>query len=183
MFCPQCQAEYLPHVRRCSDCDVPLVEHLPATHGDLGDDAVSGVAILKALGPIIAIPFVMVALVSLDVFYGAYPFVVQIVWIIGDTCIVLLFVFCDVKRSKGFSLREKAVQQQLPRLLRIHGAFLAVMVAGWAGASLVRHQLSLFRGSDAPEFGLILYMTGITIALFQIFIFRKILGRSLKHQK
>jgi hypothetical protein len=28
MFCPQCKAEYLPGVARCSDCDVDLVEAL-----------------------------------------------------------------------------------------------------------------------------------------------------------
>ena len=30
MFCPQCRAEYRPGFFRCSDCDVPLVDQLPA---------------------------------------------------------------------------------------------------------------------------------------------------------
>ena len=34
MFCPKCKAEYLPHVLRCSDCDMPLVERLPVAHED-----------------------------------------------------------------------------------------------------------------------------------------------------
>ncbi len=31
MFCPNCRAEYRPGFARCSDCDVPLVEHLDET--------------------------------------------------------------------------------------------------------------------------------------------------------
>ena len=30
MYCPQCHAEYVPGVSRCDDCDVELVEALPA---------------------------------------------------------------------------------------------------------------------------------------------------------
>ncbi len=30
MFCPQCQAEYVPGFTRCADCGVDLVETLPA---------------------------------------------------------------------------------------------------------------------------------------------------------
>lgn len=29
MFCPQCGAEYTPGIPTCSDCGVPLVDHLP----------------------------------------------------------------------------------------------------------------------------------------------------------
>jgi len=30
VFCPQCHAEYVPGFTRCDDCDVELVEALPA---------------------------------------------------------------------------------------------------------------------------------------------------------
>jgi hypothetical protein len=30
MFCPQCKAEYRPGFLKCSDCDIPLVDELPA---------------------------------------------------------------------------------------------------------------------------------------------------------
>lgn len=33
MFCPECKAEYEPHVRKCRDCQVPLVESLPDEPG------------------------------------------------------------------------------------------------------------------------------------------------------
>ena len=28
-FCPNCKAEYVAGITRCSDCDLPLVDHLP----------------------------------------------------------------------------------------------------------------------------------------------------------
>jgi hypothetical protein len=30
VFCPQCQAEYIPGFTRCADCSIDLVEVLPA---------------------------------------------------------------------------------------------------------------------------------------------------------
>ena len=38
MYCPDCLAEYATGITRCADCDIDLVEALPAakaTHGDL----------------------------------------------------------------------------------------------------------------------------------------------------
>ena len=32
MFCPQCRAEYREGFVKCSDCDIPLVDQLPADH-------------------------------------------------------------------------------------------------------------------------------------------------------
>ena len=57
MFCPQCQAEYLPTVHRCSDCDVPLVNRLPVTHDDSERTQVFGFELLKEWGVFIVIPF------------------------------------------------------------------------------------------------------------------------------
>ncbi len=51
MFCPNCQAEHLPAVRRCSDCDVPLVEHLPANHGDTPGSFEDATRILREMPP------------------------------------------------------------------------------------------------------------------------------------
>ena len=61
MYCPQCQAEYLPHVRRCSDCDVPLVKHRSVTHGASKRKRVSGFVLFKELGAFIVIPVVVLA--------------------------------------------------------------------------------------------------------------------------
>ena len=40
MFCPQCRGEYTPGFTRCADCDVELVEVLPADkrHHDKAPD-------------------------------------------------------------------------------------------------------------------------------------------------
>jgi hypothetical protein len=37
MFCPQCRAEYRPGFTRCSDCEVDLVEYLPASYDSATD--------------------------------------------------------------------------------------------------------------------------------------------------
>jgi hypothetical protein len=40
MYCPRCQAEYVPGVTRCGDCGIELVDHLapqPAAPADSGD--------------------------------------------------------------------------------------------------------------------------------------------------
>jgi hypothetical protein len=51
MFCPQCQAEYLPHVRCCSDCNVPLVERLPIAHSDAPESCEDVARILPEMPP------------------------------------------------------------------------------------------------------------------------------------
>jgi hypothetical protein len=138
MFCPQCQAEYLPHVRRCSDCDVPLVERLPVRHGDSERKRVSGFVLFKELGAFIVIPIVFLATVLVPVALRDNPFGIQIAVSIFYTGGVFLFVFCDAgpgyalkgKGTKGFSLGEKAVRQKLPLLLCIHAGSLVVIFAG-----------------------------------------------------
>jgi hypothetical protein len=191
MFCPHCHAEYLPHVRRCSDCDVLLVEHLPVTRDDSGIEAVSGVAVLKELGPIIAIPFVAVALLILIVALGKNPYRFQIVTLLGYTYFVFLLVFCDTRGWKGYSLGEEAVRQKLPLLLCIHAGFLVVIFAGVTVAILVHPHLSLFwtlergrggsgRFSNLSYFDFISVLIGVAILFTQVFISRGILGRALK---
>jgi hypothetical protein len=44
LICPQCHSEYMAGITRCSDCDVELVEALPAdkpAHNDATDDLVT----------------------------------------------------------------------------------------------------------------------------------------------
>lgn len=38
MFCPNCKAEYRPAIIRCSDCDLPLVDRLPASGLDSDEE-------------------------------------------------------------------------------------------------------------------------------------------------
>jgi len=192
MFCPQCEAEYLPHVRRCSDCDVPLVERLPVTRGDSGHEKVSAIAVLKELGPIIAIPFVGVGTALLwGVALRDNPWGIQIVSPIGHTYAVFLFVFCDTgsrtgRDLKGYSLREKAVRQKLPLLFYIHAWFLTVVFGVETSAIFVRAHFSHFWTRDV-DFDSTVLLTGVficsAIAFTQIVISRGILGRALKDEQ
>lgn len=187
MFCPECRAEYRPEFIRCSDCDVPLVKHLSVTHND-ADEQISGVAVLKELGPVIAIPFVVAALLLLFVALRKNAFGIQIVSLFGYTGFVFLFVFCDTRRWRGYSLSEKAVRKKLPQLLRIHAGLLAIIFAGLTGAILLRPHMSRFwteeRGPRDPSyFDMVLFLIGFAILWAQILIFRRILGRALKEEQ
>src|SRR4029077_2892837 len=95
MFCPQCQAKYLPHVHRCSDCDVPLVERLPATPDDFGRRRVSGFVLFKELGVFIVIPVMFLATMLVLIVLRDNPFEIQITSMFVYTGFVLFFVFCD----------------------------------------------------------------------------------------
>ena len=48
MFCPRCKAEYREGFSRCAECDVELVDNLPA---DAVEDDVFYVAVATAQGP------------------------------------------------------------------------------------------------------------------------------------
>jgi hypothetical protein len=154
MFCPECRAEYRPGFAHCTDCNVPLVEHLPETRNDADGEQVSRVAVLKELGPVIAVPVVAVALLILFVALVKNSFGIQTFSLLAYTGFVLLLVFCDTGRWKGYSVGEKAVRQKLPLLLCIHAGFLALVFAGVTGAILLHPHLSDFwtieRGTRRP---------------------------------
>ena len=191
MVCPQCQAEYLPDVRRCSDCDVPLVERLPVTHGDSERTRVSGFVLFKEWGVFIVIPVMVLATMLVLVALRDNPFEIQIASIIMYTGFVFFFVFCDAgpghaikaKGTKGFCLGEKAVRQKLPLLVCIHAGSLVFLFAGVTGAMLLRpHTWSLWH-LDTDYFDFILLITGVAIVFAQIHFFRRLLGRALKDEQ
>ncbi len=191
MFCPECQAEYLPHVHRCSDCDVPLVERLPVIHSDSERTRVSGFVLFKEWGVFIVIPISVLATLLVSIVLRDNPFATQIASIIGYTGCVFFFVFCDagpgktfskkVKGTKGFSLGDKAVRQKLPLLACIHAGSLVVLFAGVTGALWLRpHTWSLWH-LDTDYFDRILLFIGAAIAFVQIHFFRRLLGRAVKN--
>ena len=191
MFCPQCQADYLPGVRRCSDCGVPLVERLPVTHVGSERTRVSGFVIFKQWGVFIVIPVMFLATLLVSVALWDIPFQAQIASIIGYTGVVFLLVFCDVgpghaikgKGTKGFSLGEKAVRQKLPLLVCIHAGSLVVLFACLTGALRLRpYTWSRWR-LDTEYFDLIMLVTGVAILFAQVHFFRRLLGRALKDEQ
>jgi hypothetical protein len=191
MFCPQSQAEYLPHVHHCSDCDVPLVERLPVTHGDSEHTRVSGFVLFKEWGVFIVIPVMFLATMLVFIVLRNNPFEIQIASLVVYTGFVFFFVFCDVgpgralkaKGTKGFSLGEKAVRQNLPLLVGIHAGSLVVLFAGVTGAMRLRPHTWFFWHLDTDYFDVILLFTGVAIAFAQIHFFRRLLGRSLRDLK
>jgi hypothetical protein len=191
MFCPQCQAEYLPHVRRCSDCNVPLVERLPVTHGGCERTGVFGSVLFKEWGVFIVIPIMFVATMFVFIALRGNRFEAQIASIIGYTGFVFLFVFCDVgpgraikaKGTKGFSLGEKAVKQKLPLLVFIHAGFLVVLFAGVTGAMWLRPHTWFLWHLDTDYFDFILICAGVITVFVQVNFFRRILGRALEDEQ
>jgi hypothetical protein len=191
MFCPQCQAEYLPHVHRCSDCDVPLVERLTVTHGDSERPRVSGFVLFKELGVFIVIPGMFLATLLVLVALRDNPFEVQIASTVVYTGFVFFFVFCDAgsgraikaKGTKGFSLGEKAVRQKLLLLVCIHAGSLVVLFAGVTGAMWLRPHTWFLWHLDTDYFDFILLFTGVAIAFAQIHFFRRLLGRALQDEQ
>ena len=191
MFCPQCQTEYQPHVRRCSDCDVPLVERLNVAHGDSERTRVSGFVLFKEWGVFIVIPVVFIATILVFIFLRDDPFNIQIASVIGYTGCVFFFVFCDAgpgraikgKGTKGFSLGEKAVRQKLPLLVSIHVGSLVVLFAGVTGAMWLRPRAWFLWHLDTAYFDVILLFTGVAIEFAQMHFFRRLLGRALKDEQ
>jgi hypothetical protein len=191
MFCPQCQAEYLPRVRRCSDCDVPLVEHLPVTHGHSERTRISGFVLFKEWGVFIVIPVMVLATMLVFIALRDNPFEVQIASIIMYTGFVFFFVFCDAgpgwarkaKGTKGFSLGEKAVREKLPLLVRIHAGSLVVLFVGVTGAMRLRPHTWLLWHLDTDYFDFILLFAGVAIAFAEIHFFRRLLGQALNDEQ
>lgn len=191
MFCPQGQAEYLPHVHRCSDCDVPLVERLPVTHGGSERTQVSGFVLFKELGVFIVIPVMFLATMLVVIALRDHPFEIQIASMVVYTGLVFFFVFCDAgpgwaikaKGTKGFSRGETAVRQKLPLLVCIHAGSLVLLFAGVTGAMWLRPHTWFLWHLDPDYFDSILLFTGGAIAFAQIHFFRRLLGRALKDEQ
>jgi hypothetical protein len=188
MFCPQCHAEHLPHDHRCSNCDVPLVERLPVSHVDSERTRNSGFVLFKEFGVFIVIPFTFLTTMLVLIALRNNPFAIQLASIVAYTGCVFFFVFCDAgpgrswsrkaKGTRGFSLGEKVVRQELPRLMCIHAGFLAVLFAGLTGAMWLRpHTWSLWR-LDTTYFDVILLLAEAAVAFAQIHFFRRLLGRA-----
>jgi len=159
MFCPQCQAEYLPHVRHCSDCGVPLVEQRSVSRRDSERERNSGFLFFKRNGVLIVGPVVILTALLVSIALKDNPFAFQIGTIIWGTGFAFLLLFCDVgggkgntKGTKGYSLDEKAVRQKLPLFLGIHGVVLVLIIVGVAGAFWLRRHTMFVHNIDNLDF-------------------------------
>ena len=117
-------------------------------------------------------------------FLDGRPFEIQTISLIADTEFVFLFVFFDSSMGRGYSLRNKAVQRQLPQLLQIHFVSLVLLFALITFARSARPHLPHswlldpgYRYSTSP-FVSVLFLIGVAIVITQVLISRKILSRA-----
>ncbi len=151
-------------------------------------DGVSRVSIAEAIGKFVFICVGLVVALALYIVLGERPFGIQIATLIAYTGGVFCLVFFRWRwLHEAYSLRKKEVQQQIPRLLAIHAAFLAFLFAVLTFAFFVRPHLPSYwlieRGVKHDSLfsdGLILIcsLTGVT----QVFISRSILSRSVRDE-
>ena len=183
MFCPQCGTEYRPIIRRCADCDVPLVERLPVAAGHPEPRRLSGFELFKQLGVFIVLPPTILATAFVLAAMNGKPFQIQIASVIMVTGFVFFFVFCDAgsragKGTKGFSLGEKAVRQKLPVLACCHAGVLTVLFAGITEVIWLRTHTQFLWQLSLDPFLLVFFAAGAAITIAEIYTFRRLLARA-----
>jgi len=123
---------------------------------------------------------------GLFIIFEDRPFGVQIATVITYTYFVFWYVFFPTRGLlEKYSLRNKAVQQQFPRLLTIHCAFLILIFFGQTVLFAIRPRLPSYwltghgKQGDTLNEGVLI---GSFVAVFftQVLISRGILSRRLK---
>ncbi len=123
---------------------------------------------------------------GLFVIFGDRPFGVQIVTVITYTYFAFWYVFFPTRGLlEKYSLRNKAVQRQLPRLLTIHCAFLILIFLGQTVLLAIRNRLPSYWLTEHGKQGDTLYegvLIGSFVVVFftQVLICRRILSRRMK---
>ena len=106
------------------------------------------------------------------------PYGIQLISILGYTLVVPIYTL----RSGPFLLSCPVVHGQLPRLIRRHLGFLAVLFIGQTTALKLRPNLPAYlittRGTDPSLFAVILGIFCLCLALVQIFSTRWLLNRA-----
>ena len=139
---------------------------------------------------LISFPVVIVAVFTSFILSENQPFGIQIVFIVAQTGFVFLFVFCDTRGFKGFSLGDRGVRQKLPSLLWIHLAFLAIVFAGVTAALWVQPRLPVFwtlkrnvnghgKFSNSSYFDNVSLLALLAVIFTQAVISRRILQRAI----
>jgi hypothetical protein len=127
----------------------------------------------------------VLAIFLLFILLNHRPFEIQVVSLVADTEFVFFLVFCDSRGWRRYSLRNKQVQRELPRLLGIHCLFLVLIFALLTFALSAQSRLpSSWLVESGPRdvspfaFGLILI--GVITVMTQAWILRKILKLALE---
>jgi hypothetical protein len=142
----------------------------------------------ESVGKLIVFLVTIVSIFLLYVLLGDKPFGFQIATLIAYSVSVFTFVFFRWKGlNKAYSLRDKAVRRQIPRLLAIHGAFLVLVFSILALASYLRPGLPSGWLTENTRYhswfssGLIWIFTLVWLA--QVYISRGILSRRNRMKK
>jgi len=146
------------------------------------------ILIAELVGKFILLAVTIVSVLVLYALFGEEPFGFQLVTVIAYSWTVFLFVFFRWKGfDKAYSLRDKAVQRQIPRLLAIHGAFLLLVFAVLKLGSYLRSGLpSSWLAEDVRHHswfstGLIWVCTVVWLA--QVYLSRSILSHRNRTKK
>lgn len=115
------------------------------------------------------------------------PFEIQIVSLVADTELVFFLVFFDSRAWRGYSLRDKRVQQALPRLLGIHCFCLVLIFALLTFALSAKPRLpsswvTESGPKDTSPFALVLILIGGITPTIQAWRYRRILRRAVESE-
>lgn len=127
----------------------------------------------------------LMAAFGLLLFLDGRPFQLQVFSTFADTEFVFFFVFCDSRAWHGYSLHNRHVRRELPRLVRIHCLSLVLIFAFLTFALSARpHLPSLWLVGNGPRavsfFASALMLFGIVTVMAQAMMYRKILRRALE---
>lgn len=146
------------------------------------------VSFALALGTWVSLMLGFLALAILFVVFVHKPFGIQITTLIGYTAAVFFLVFFRWRRHRAYSLREKPVQREIPRLLKVHVAFLVLVFAGLSFAIHVRPSLPSYWLTEHGKRGETLFEWVVIVCfastlMTQVYVSRKILSRSCQAEK
>ena len=132
----------------------------------------------------IGIPLIAFLALALYFLLSGIPFRSQLATLVAYTGFVFFSVFSNIRSSKGYDLRQKAVRQKIPHLLAIHALFLALVFIGltvalWLRSSLPSSWLVARGRKGVSWFDDLLLLTGFVSYMFQVYVCRKILSRSV----
>ena len=133
-----------------------------------------------------AVMVTLFGLVAIYIFFlDNTRFGFQVLCLVVQTFYVFFYVFCDTRYWHGYSLRNKTVQHELPRLLRIHCLFLVLLFAVVTAILSARPYMPpLWFIETKGNRPISIYSTGFFLICFavvetQVILSRKILSRGL----
>lgn len=160
-----------------------MVERLDAGQKEFKEDPVTGT---EALGVYVLVLLLAFGSLFLFLFLGDRPYGIQWATIVSYSGIIFIWTLFRTKgvRTKH-SLSAPYVLEELPRLLVIHLAYLLVVFfletkALDVRSSMSRWWLTSLGRKGMPPFDFAVMLSGMALAISQIVLSRRILGRAKK---